>query len=81
MATSFNIDVAQRTQGHPPTGIERVQQALGRTATELLLYHPEQIGFDRFELKMGLVPDAVAAFRPFGAASLERLGKQASPLG
>ena len=78
---SLDIDVAQGAKSHSPAGVKVVQESFGGTIAKLLLDHPEQVGFDRFKLKVGAVADTATALRALRTASLQRFGEQAATLG
>ena len=80
-AASFDADVAECTQGHAAAGVKHVQQTFGGPVPELVLDHPEQVRLNRLELEMSSIADSTSALGPFGAATLERLGHQASTFG
>ncbi len=65
----FDVDVAERAEGHPPTGVEAMDQTFSWRFAQLVLYHPEHVGRDRFQLKMCFVAGADFAFPPFGSAA------------
>ena len=77
-AAAFDVDVAQRAQGHPSTGVETVQHALSQAVLgQLLLESPEDLRLDRFELEADLVADAAAALDAVAPLAIEPVGEQA----
>ena len=73
----FDVDVAQRAQGHPAAGIEAVQHALPLAVVgQFMLERPEHFRFDRFELEIHLVAGAAAAFHPVASLALELAADQ-----
>jgi len=74
---SFNVDVAQGTQRHPTTGVESMQEALGRFGGQRLADHPKHFGRNGFELKAGPV-DGLAMLRSIGSAGFDGVRQEAA---
>jgi hypothetical protein len=78
----FDVDIAECSEGHASTGVERVEHSLSFAVDrKFLLKHPEDVRGDGFQLKARLIRDSAAAFDPVIPFASEAIAHQPSSLG
>lgn len=76
-ASGFDVNVAERSEGHASAGIEPVQQAFpAAVGTEFFLEGPEHIRLDLFQLEVHPVDGPVTALYLIAALAQEPVGHQ-----